>query len=52
VIRTAIACGARCPDEVARACGAGTECGGCRPGVEDLLDEALDRSPSLALRTA
>jgi bacterioferritin-associated ferredoxin len=39
-IRTAIACGARCPDDVARACGAGTDCGGCRPAVEDLLAEA------------
>ena len=40
VIRIAIACGARCPDEVARACGAGTDCAGCRPAVEDLLAEA------------
>jgi bacterioferritin-associated ferredoxin len=39
-IRTAIACGARCPDDVRRACGAGSDCGGCRPAVEDLLDDA------------
>lgn len=40
VIRTAIACGARCPEEVAEACGAGRDCGGCRPAVEDLLGAA------------
>jgi bacterioferritin-associated ferredoxin len=29
--------GARCPDEVAARCGAGSVCGGCRPTVESLL---------------
>jgi bacterioferritin-associated ferredoxin len=31
--------GARCPDEVAAQCGAGSVCGGCRPTVESLLTE-------------
>ena len=39
-IRTAIACGARCPDEVSEACGAGSGCGGCLAAVEDLLVDA------------
>lgn len=47
VIRTAISSGARCPDEVARACGARADCGGCRPAVEDLLAEA---HPASAVR--
>lgn len=39
VIATAIACGARTVDEVAKACGAGARCGGCVPAIEDLLVE-------------
>jgi bacterioferritin-associated ferredoxin len=31
--------GARCPDEVAARCGAGSVCGGCRPTVEAFLAE-------------
>ena len=45
VIRTAIAYGARCPEEVAAACGAGRDCGGCRPAVEDLLEQAGSQVP-------
>jgi bacterioferritin-associated ferredoxin len=29
--------GARCADEVAARCGAGSVCGGCRPAVESFL---------------
>ena len=39
-IRNAIQCGARTPRAIARACGAGGRCGGCREAVVDLLDEA------------
>jgi bacterioferritin-associated ferredoxin len=38
-IREAIAAGARCETDIARACGAGTDCGGCLPTVNRLLDE-------------
>ena len=36
-IRRAIGHGASTVDEVGRACGAGTGCGGCRPEIEALL---------------
>lgn len=29
--------GVSCPDELARRCGAGTDCGGCMQFIEDLL---------------
>ena len=32
--------GAASPSEVAGACGAGTDCGGCVPVIEDLLVDA------------
>ena len=32
-----IEAGARCPDDVALACGAGARCGGCRPTILALL---------------
>lgn len=41
-VHRAIAAGACSPCEIARACGAGSVCGGCRP----LLDELLDAPPS------
>jgi bacterioferritin-associated ferredoxin len=41
VIDCAIACGARSLDDVAAACGAGGACGGCRPGIEGLLERRL-----------
>ncbi len=31
--------GATCPDELAARCGAGSDCGGCVPLIEDLLLE-------------
>lgn len=39
-VRAAISAGATGVDEVASLCGAGAECGGCVPSVEDLLAEA------------
>jgi bacterioferritin-associated ferredoxin len=41
VIDCAISCGARTVDDVAAACGAGGACGGCRPGIQDLLETRL-----------
>ena len=39
-IRTALACGASCGEDVGRACGgSGTICGGCRPTIETLVRE-------------
>ena len=29
--------GIACPDELAQRCGAGSDCGGCMPLIEDLL---------------
>ncbi len=48
-IRAAIAGGAGGVDEVMDACGAGDACGGCVPGIEELLAEAADaiREPAL-----
>jgi bacterioferritin-associated ferredoxin len=42
-IRCTILAGAREPADVARACGAGSECGGCMPALLELLDELDDR---------
>ena len=36
-IRDAVRAGARTRGEVARACAAGTRCGGCRPAVEEIV---------------
>lgn len=45
VVRRAIADGATTVEDVGRACGAGTDCGGCEGMIEDLLEEA---GPSVA----
>ena len=47
-IRAAIDAGARDELDIAAACGAGIECGGCLPAVQRLLDECL----TCALRPA
>ena len=51
-IRAAIESGAVSIDALARRCAAGSECGGCRPALLDLLDEhlaaAADRAGVLA----
>lgn len=39
-IRAAISDGASNVDAVGHACGAGQNCGGCIPGIEELLDDA------------
>jgi bacterioferritin-associated ferredoxin len=40
-VAAAVAAGASTSNEVARACGAGSECGRCRRSVRAILDEAL-----------
>ena len=39
--------GVTCPEDLAAACGAGSDCGGCRPLIEDLLLDVrvLDGTP-------
>jgi bacterioferritin-associated ferredoxin len=44
-VRRAVGSGAVTLDEVARACGAGGDCGGCRASVEALVVEILMRPP-------
>jgi bacterioferritin-associated ferredoxin len=45
VIERHIADGAETLEEIGRRCGAGTECGGCRCELEDMLEQAeCDRS--------
>jgi bacterioferritin-associated ferredoxin len=39
-IRRAVSEGAGCPASVARACGAGSGCGGCRVLVDELIAES------------
>lgn len=39
VIRNAIAEGATSVEEIGRACGAGTDCGGCEGTIEDLIEQ-------------
>ena len=38
-VRAEIESGARCEDDLARRCGAGSRCGGCLPALERLLAE-------------
>lgn len=49
-IRTAIREGARNAESVGEACGAGTCCGGCRPAIDELIEER--KRPSLPMLTA
>ena len=46
-IRAAVREGARTQDAVARACGAGSMCGGCVPAVSEILEE--ERKPGARL---
>lgn len=44
-IRAAVESGAKCRGQVAKACGAGTGCGGCIPEVERIIEHtAGDRT--------
>jgi bacterioferritin-associated ferredoxin len=44
-VRRAIAAGACSPREIARTCGAGSVCGGCRPLLDELLDAEAPAPP-------
>lgn len=48
-IRNAVREGARCPNDVGRACGAGSVCGGCRPMIADLIEEHAAETHSAPL---
>ncbi len=41
--------GARSVACIGKACGAGTDCGGCRGTLDDMLDEAAERGRSRRL---
>jgi len=47
-IRRAARAGAVTADLVARACGAGTGCGGCRGAVQELLSTELSAASAVA----
>ena len=47
-IRKLVRRGAETPREIARACGAGVTCGGCRPAVREILESELKRARSTA----
>lgn len=49
-IEAAALCGASTVREIVSACGAGGVCGGCRPVIEEILEEAAVALP--AVRTA
>lgn len=46
-VRRAVTAGACTQEEIARRCGAGRQCGGCRPVIDEILDDELqlDRPP-------
>jgi bacterioferritin-associated ferredoxin len=46
VIRATILAGARTPDDIRAACGAGGDCRGCVGALDTLLDEVLDAAPA------
>jgi bacterioferritin-associated ferredoxin len=39
VVRLAVATGATTVDSVGARCGAGTDCGGCRHAIQDLIED-------------
>lgn len=47
VIRDALLSGSTSPDEIARVCGAGAQCGGCLDTIEDLLATAHETRVAL-----
>ncbi len=51
-IRQHVRAGARTARQVAEACGAGGGCGGCRPVVSEILEEAHGARPLTLLRAS
>jgi len=48
-IEAAALCGATTVREIVSACGAGGVCGGCRPAIEEILDETAVALPTLRI---
>jgi bacterioferritin-associated ferredoxin len=52
-IRETVRCGvAATSEDVGRACGAGTRCGGCRPLIDDLIEQEAPQAALSVLRVA
>lgn len=51
-IRTAVRGGARTRNEVARACDAGSRCGGCTEAVEEIVSAELQLQRTIRLAPA
>jgi bacterioferritin-associated ferredoxin len=51
-IEAAALCGATTVREIVSACGAGGVCGGCRPAIEEILDETAIALPVLRVAVA
>jgi len=49
-LREHVRAGARSTRELARACGAGACCGGCRPALDEILAEEQPRAGLVSLR--
>jgi bacterioferritin-associated ferredoxin len=49
-IKAAVAAGADTVEDVARTCGAGADCGGCWPALDELIEEIAERTPVLGGR--
>ena len=49
-LEAVVAAGARTVGEVARACGAGSDCGSCHRALADLLDDARRAVPAAGER--
>jgi bacterioferritin-associated ferredoxin len=49
-VRDAVALGATSRRAVARACGAGTVCGGCRPVIEEIVAQSAGEADGASLR--
>lgn len=51
-IEAAALCGASSVREVVTACGAGGVCGGCRPVIQEILDETAVALPRVTVAVA
>lgn len=51
-IRRAVESGARCRNDVRKACGAGSSCGGCRPAIDRLIETHHDGQSSVEASNA
>lgn len=51
-IEAAALCGASSVREIVAACGAGGVCGGCRPAIEEILDETVVALPAARVAVA